>query len=297
MEESLMAKKTDNNIWLNSTIAGFIQELSRNNLASEKLEIEWSTRHAWAEPLVGFANGADQIFDDYKEHVGDFHWTPCEIFAREFPDLSFTAEELTVISWVLPQTRLTKEEHSQSKRIPCENWIRSRIFGEKTNEALRRHLVNTLAQAGYPAVAPILTHGFSDMEMSSEWSERHAAYAAGLGTFGLCDGLITPFGKAIRVGSVVAKIDIPPTDRPYSDHRAYCLFFSENACGECIKRCPAGALSKKKLHDKEKCNSYIQNTVAVHTKKNFGFPGRGGCGLCQTGVPCESNIPELADLT
>ena len=37
--------------------------------------------------------------------------------------------------------------------------------------------------------------------------ETHAAHAAGLGTFGLCDGLITPIGKAIRVGSVVAKMN------------------------------------------------------------------------------------------
>jgi epoxyqueuosine reductase QueG len=38
---------------------------------------------------------------------------------------------------------------------------------------------------------------------SSNWSERHAAYTAGLGTFGLCDGLITPLGKAMRVGEGV----------------------------------------------------------------------------------------------
>ena len=157
-------------------------------------------------------------------------------------------------------------------------------------------LTSTLTQAGYPALAPVLTRDWKVKNskpfwMASKWSERHAAYAAGLGTFGLCDGLITPVGKAIRAGSVVAKIDIPPTGRPYSDHRAYCLFFSKNACGECIKRCPAGALSKKGLHNKEKCNNHIQDIVAVHTKENFGFPGRGGCGLCQTGVPCESKIP------
>ena len=38
--------------------------------------------------------------------------------------------------------------------------------------------------------------------MASCWSERHAAFVSGLGTFGLCDGLITPVGKAMRCGSV-----------------------------------------------------------------------------------------------
>jgi len=37
---------------------------------------------------------------------------------------------------------------------------------------------------------------------ASSWSERHAPHAAGLGTFGLCDGLITAKGKAMRVSPV-----------------------------------------------------------------------------------------------
>ena len=45
---------------------------------------------------------------------------------------------------------------------------------------------------------------------ASTWSERHAAYASGLGTFGLSDGLITPRGQAMRCGSVVARIAVPP---------------------------------------------------------------------------------------
>jgi epoxyqueuosine reductase len=290
-----------NHSWLENTITEFVADIANNNLSSEKNEPEWSDQPAWAKPLVGFANGADPIFESYKEHVGDFHWTPAEIFAKEFPDHPFSAEELTVISWVLPQTSSTKEIHRESKKIPPENWIRSRIFGEKTNVALREKTAEVLNQAGYPALAPTLTSEWKikrseQFWLASKWSERHAAHAAGLGTFGLCDGLITPVGKAIRTGSVVAKIDIIATERPYSDHRAYCLFFTDKACGDCIKRCPAGALTKKGLHNKEKCNDYIQNTVAVHTKENFGFPGRGGCGLCQTGVPCESKIPELSDL-
>ncbi|MBI5117816.1 hypothetical protein HZA56_15180, partial [Candidatus Poribacteria bacterium] len=28
------------------------------------------------EPLIGFADGDDEIFDTYKEVVGDFHWKP-----------------------------------------------------------------------------------------------------------------------------------------------------------------------------------------------------------------------------
>jgi epoxyqueuosine reductase QueG len=123
---------------------------------------------------------------------------------------------------------------------------------------------------------------------ASTWSERHAAYAAGLGTFGLCDGLITPKGKAMRAGSVVAKIDIAATERPYTDHHAYCLFYANGTCGLCIDRCPVGALSEKG-HDKVKCKAHLDRT-RPYVKETYGFEGYG-CGLCQVDVPCGSGIP------
>lgn len=288
-------QETEYSGWIQNLVTGFMAESPENTLAGEKKEKEWVHEKAWAEPLVGFAGGADPVFDDFKEHVGDFHWTPLEIFSDIFPRLSISNQELTVISWILPQTESTKTDHRKATRIPPERWIRSRIFGEKTNEKLRLFLVEKLNQSGHEALAPTLTPNWEIVRsesfyLASKWSERHAAYAAGLGTFGLCDGLITAKGKAIRAGSVIARITIPPTPRPYDDHRAYCLHFSENTCGECIERCPVGALSETG-HDKRKCNRHIQNNVATYVKENFGFPGRGGCGLCQTGVPCESRIP------
>ena len=110
------------------------------------------------------------------------------------------------------------------------------------------HVVKSLKQQGYEAVAPMLlpqwqTKDSDRFVFSSMWSERHAAYAAGLGTFGLCDGLITPKGKAMRVGSVVARIPIPPTVRPYTDHHAYCLYFTAGTCRKCVERCPVGAIT------------------------------------------------------
>ena len=123
----------------------------------------------------------------------------------------------------------------------------------------------------------------------SKWSERHAAHAAGLGTFGLCDGLITLKGKAMRTGSVIARIDIPPSARPYDTHHAYCLFLSEGTCGRCMSRCPVGAISEAG-HDKLKCVAHLFPTTSNYVESNFGFKGYG-CGLCQTGVPCESTIP------
>lgn len=253
----------------------------------------------WTDHLLGFSNGADPIFESYKEHVGPFHWTPLEAYQLAYPDDPVTAEELTVVSYILLQTEATKSDNRKQDKWPAERWARSRIFGEHANEALRRHVADALVDSGINASAPTLIPEWSTEQsekffIASKWSERHAAHASGLGTFGLCDGLITAKGKAMRAGSVIARVNIEATPRPYDHHQAYCLFFTENECGECIKRCPVNALSKKGGHDKPICLAFL-NKTAKYVEENYKFVGYG-CGLCQTGVPCESKIPQLSDL-
>ena len=248
---------------------------------------------AWDTPLIGFANGADPLFEQYKRVVGSFHWTPLEIWQQTFPSEVARSEDLTVISWVLPQTMATKRDQRTATVYPSERWARSRVFGEAFNRNLRRDVAQQLTDAGFPAVAPMETPQFSvkdskEYVYASTWSERHAAYAAGLGTFGLCDGLITVKGKALRAGSVVARMAVPATPRPYTDHHAYCLFYAKGTCRECIDRCPVGALSENG-HNKVACKAHLDRT-RTYVTENYGFAGYG-CGLCQVGIPCESGIP------
>jgi epoxyqueuosine reductase len=274
--------------WMETVIRDFINQSRENTMKNAENE------NAWGDPLVGFSRGDDSLYQDFKEHVGAFHWTPLEIFNLTFPDLKVAAGDLTVISYILPHTERTKLDSRKENAYPSERWARVRIFGEEVSNKLRNRVVEVLREKGIQALAPLNSplweRKASDRYVfSSTWSERHAAYASGLGTFGLCDGLITPRGKAMRCGSVVARIKIPPTKRVYTDHQAYCLFFSRGICGKCIQRCPAGAISKKG-HDKNKCRSYMHPGTELYIKSHFGFEGYG-CGLCQTGVPCESKIP------
>jgi hypothetical protein len=250
----------------------------------------------WDEPMVGYAGGDDPIFGQFKQDIGSFYWTPLEIFKQTFPEISVSSNDITVISWILPQTEATKADHRKETEYPSERWAVSRLFGEKFNERLRGYVVQILQKSGFQAVAPALSPHWTrntskKYGFASSWSERHTAYAAGLGTFGLCDGLITPLGKAVRCGSVVANISIRPTGRPYSDHRAYCLFYSEGTCKECIQRCPAGAISEKG-HEKTLCHKYLRQVTAPYTKERYGLEVNN-CGLCQVRVPCESQIPVI----
>ncbi|MDP6365049.1 MAG: epoxyqueuosine reductase [Nitrospinota bacterium] len=274
---------------IESLIKDFVENSPENSMRNS------SGDKAWETPLVGFSSGADPLYEEYKDHVGPFHYTPGEIFNLTFPEEPAAAEDLTVISWVLPHLRATKLDNRRERIYPSERWARARIMGEEFIVLLRKHVVAELGRAGIQAVSPPLSPHWSREEspkygFASRWSERHAAYASGLGTFGLCDGLITPVGKAHRLGSVVARVGVPPTPRPYGHHRAYCLHFNGFDCMSCAKRCPVYAVNAEG-HDKLLCQPHVRETCGAHVKEAYGFEGYG-CGLCQTGTPCESGIPK-----
>jgi ferredoxin len=255
---------------------------------------KWNDESAWGEPIVGFSNGADPLYKFYKRDVGEFYRSPLEFLSHQYPNRNFEADKITVISWILPQTDATKGDHRAETHFPSERWARSRIFGEEFNNKLRQHMVDYFSGKGVEAVAPMLSPLWEGKTSSkygyaSTWSERHAAYAAGLGTFGLSDGLITPVGKAMRTGSVVANLYVDPTERSYDNHNAYCLFYAKGTCGKCIERCPIGAITEEG-HNKTICSKYL-GVTRQYVQRHYGLKGFG-CGFCQTDVPCESGIPE-----
>jgi epoxyqueuosine reductase len=246
------------------------------------------------EPLIGFSVGDDPLYETLKQDIGGPFMTPPELFREAFPDTDAGPGDLTVISWILPQTTLTKDENSKETQFPSERWARAKHYGGIFNIALMNHLTGVLAQNGIQAMVPTLSPSWKiaiseKYGIASSWSERHAAYVSGLGTFGLCDGLITRKGKAMRCGSIIARISIPPTPRPYTDHRAWCLYYAKGTCGLCIKRCPAGAITEQG-HDKNRCREYCFGAAQDYIHKQYHIENYG-CGLCQAGVPCESKNP------
>lgn len=239
----------------------------------------------FADPLIGCAAAGDPLFRDYKRIVGAFHLTPDEILPGA----------ATVICWVIPIARPIRESNRRQDRHPSREWALARNNGEIFNSALRRHLVAWIEQQqGHRAVAPQLAATWQQLAdtpvgIASTWSERHAAYAAGLGTFSLNDSLITERGAAHRLGSVITDLMLPPTQRTAQDYRHNCLWFRERSCGICIGRCPAAAIGHDG-HDKKRCRDYVYGTLPGEVGKQYGVV-HTGCGLCQTAVPCEARIP------
>jgi len=272
-----------------------IEQIVRDFCASPANTLENGTGEpAWAEPQLAYARGDDPLFAQIKSDIGPFYWTPQEAFRLAYPDAQVDPSELAVICYVLPQTEATRLDQRAATDVPAERWARSRFHGEEFNCALRLHLADTLTQAGYAAVAPERLDGFDYRQserfgIASNWSERHTAWIAGLGTFGLSDGLITRVGKAVRFGSVVVKMDLEATPRPYAGHQDWCLWYAKGTCGVCMQRCPADAINEAG-HDKPKCFDYIRNVTTPYVRDNYGT-GATPCGLCQVKIPCEARSP------
>ncbi len=247
----------------------------------------------WEEPLVGFADGDDPLFALYREVVAPEHMTPREALAVGWGEAQSFAH-VGVVAWILPIAAETRRSNREQTKGPSLRWNHARIRGEECNDGLRRHMVAFLEQQGLVAVAPALTPAFRRAQglrgQASTWSERHAAYAAGLGTFGLSDGLITARGIAHRCGSVVVNAAWPATPRPYTRHQEYCPYVRDGSCGVCIARCPARAIGPDG-HDKDRCQQYIRANWDEWLKQPGYLGGALSCGLCQTGVPCETRIP------
>jgi len=237
------------------------------------------------EPLVGFADGDDPIFAEYKTIIADFHLTPLEALTQHLAETRGPgppeSSTVSVISWVLPLDREIRLSNRREAKGPSMRWNHARWHGQDFISELSRYVVSLLEELGQHAVAPELTPSFRMWDLpnglSSNWSQRHIAYAAGLGTFSLSDGLITP------------------TPRLYPNHLANCLFCADGSCRRCIERCPGGAITEDG-HDKRRCLSILLDEQRPWIEGVYGEGYIGdyaGCGLCQTAVPCEDRIPHI----
>ena len=278
-----------------------IETIIQSLVASEHnhLDAPFAGETAWDAPLVGYCKGDDPYFAFLTEHIGDDYLTPMKAYRIVYPSDPCEAKELLVVSFVLPQTDKVRRDQRQATDIPAERWVHTRMEGHAFVRYLSAELADRLREMGYPSLCPPATEAFHIMDHSthyrtSNWSERHTAYACHLGTFGLSRGLITPRGIAHRLGSIILKanVDLPRRELPH--YMAHCLRTQGIDCRRCIDRCPSGAITEEGM-DKEKCRNYQLEHVFPDVTARYGIHDPMGCGLCQCGVPCEAMQPKIKE--
>ncbi|MBU4438442.1 MAG: (Fe-S)-binding protein [Firmicutes bacterium] len=250
------------------------------------------------EPLVQFASATDELSRQYKEIIAPEHLTPQEVFDIAYPDAAIKAQ--TVISIALPISEKIRQSNHLQKEWASDEWMLLRTFGDdRFIDGLNQQLSQFLNDKGYKTINPTGLKAFNVYMNGkgplSNWSQRHVAFATGLGTFSINDGFITEKGMAIRLTSLVTEAVIEPDKREVENHTANCLYLSKGTCKACFKRCPVGAITEKG-HDKIVCVQRCYGEESQSRAKAIGGnPEAGsGCGLCQTNIPCEFSNPMAA---
>ncbi|GHU25737.1 (Fe-S)-binding protein [Betaproteobacteria bacterium] len=232
----------------------------------------------WNAPLVGVAAADDPLFETLKTPgvVGPEHRSPGE----------WLPGAKSVISYFLPYTEPLRRGYPKKSPLPSLEWVSGRTHGEVFNNVIRRALFRLLEHYSAKALAPGIQLHYQAPGMIPMWSERHTAFIAGLGSFGIHGALITKQGASGRIGSIITDLELPPTPREYSAIYEYCPYPAHGTCGACIPRCPADAINPES-RDNLRCVIQSRDTVG-----DFFRPlGYHSCGHCLTWLPCAQQIP------
>lgn len=224
----------------------------------------------WREPLTGFAAADDPMFNQLRKLVREEHIMPEDVVKGA----------KTVISYFIPFTR--ELAHTNSNGLSCSReWAAAYVETNRMIADLNAFLAGKLKEHGYEAASPDWC--FDREKLTSNWSQRHVAFIAGLGTFGINNMLITEEGCCGRYGSIVTSLELKPSQRQGSEN---CLYKKNGSCRACVRHCVYGALTDERF-DREKCYG-----VCLENMKLYREVGKAeACGKCLTDVPCSYANP------
>lgn len=82
--------------WMTNVLYEFIRTSPENSLHNTE------QNRAWDDPLVGFSSGADPLYKEFCDQIGDDYLHPLEIMHQAFPTIDLKPEDLTIICWINP---------------------------------------------------------------------------------------------------------------------------------------------------------------------------------------------------
>lgn len=226
----------------------------------------------WKTPLLGFADAKASYVHSLKTLISPTHFMPEDILP----------EAKIVISYFVPFEEAAGKTNLGGEKASFE-WVRCYADTNAMFPEMNKHLIAYLQRKGYRAVSPE-TYGeigtISPERIYSNWSQRHFAYLAGLGTFGMNNMLITERGICGRLYSLVTDLDLE-ADHPQQEEA--CLYKKNGSCGLCMKKCIASALSATEPFDRKNCKVKLE----INRKEK----GEPVCGKCVVGMPCTYRKP------
>jgi epoxyqueuosine reductase QueG len=232
--------------------------------------------------------------------------------AGTWTNLAELSAKIKVLSIVFPYTQSILEDGCRSSQRTPPTGLALNLAHAFHTEVYAK-TPQFFVENGYRIMVPQRSRFYSVFlklsrpHVVSPWSERHYAFAAGLGTFGLAEHLITKHGCNVRLASFITDAPLEITPRVSDDPFANCLHFATGNCAKCAERCPGRALTKDS-HNKLLCE-WIRSRESARVRGEIGpflkplkrtfmfIPVKEhpiGCGVCQYDVPCMDRNP-MAD--
>jgi epoxyqueuosine reductase QueG len=226
----------------------------------------------WLEPLVAFAAAADPRFRELKITVSPTHAMPEDILTGA----------RTVIVYFIPFEPAVVESNI-SGEWASPQWAAAYIATNRLILDLNLYLQDKLEKLGFRTAILPATHNFDAQRLISDWSHRHIARIAGLGSFGLNNMLITEKGCCGRLGSIVTTLEVAPDLREPVE---YCLFKSKGSCRKCVDKCVGEALAAAGF-DRKTCYERCLENAARYRELGLADV----CGKCLVGLACSTRNP------
>lgn len=235
----------------------------------------------WRKPLVGYADVYHPYIRKLKEIVGSAQEDPLDVLpgAR------------TVLCCFVPFSKEVTRSGSRKERLASPVWAQAYEITNAMLADLQIHVGNLISSFGFHSAVAPSSRIFDPNTLISGWSHRHFAYAAGLGTFGVNNMLLTRAGCSGRLMTMVTDLPVK-TGEPMNDE--LCRYKKDGSCGVCIKTCPEHALGGDRFA-REKCYALCLENASRYTEFGSSYETPGGgkstagsevCGKCITGMPC-----------
>lgn len=238
---------------------------------------------------VGVQRASHEIFARLSRII-EGHLAPMDFFEAEHGEHA-AHENLSVVSFAFHINPEIVKDNSGEETFPSVTWFEARQKFDFICTQFIEHMsgVFTGGKITVPSRSTRYRADLSKEVPLSNWSERHVAFACGLGSFGLHGALITHKGCTHRLISMIVdqsmEVYADPPDDPYFN----CLHFRDGSCGACITRCPVRAIVPGR-HIIERCYGHEWMTCRLKSKEIYGSEV-AACGLCMCGVPCDTAEP------
>jgi len=244
-----------------------------NSAISEYGEIN-KINEMWGEPIIEIISASNEKIKYLKQAVSSEHLMPYDILQ----------DAKSIISFFIPFHKKIAESNINGT-MASKEWVAAYIRTNDLIKVINNKIEELMQKNGCKTGKIPATHNFNEKTLISNWSHRHIAFMAGIGTFGINNMLITKKGCCGRFGSIIINYELKDYQQ-VGNIKEKCLNKLNENCGICHKRCTVNAYDNNNFN-RNACYEQCLENAKYHKETGYADV----CGKCMVGLPCSLKEP------